>query len=811
MTPPPRPTALPWLLLSAALVLGAGLRSWGVLRGQLVWHPDEVFLVALPLRFLGGDLDPHHFHYPSAHFYLLGAIYGALYVLDLVRGEAIGLYDWIALHGLFHAERLRDAARWVSVGYGLGTVACTAALAGRVYRTPVRGDPSGAGRGPLAAAIAGLLTSANVLLVRQTPIASVDTAMAFWFTAAVLAATRLVERQGLRDYALCGLAVGLTAGTKYPGAACAGAVVAAHLLAGRGILDRRLWAAGGVSALAFVAVSPFVVLDAGTFRRDFGFQVNHVLQGNAPVSLAPLYHLGFSLRHGLGLPAWLATIGAVPLAVARGEARERVVVAALLSAYAAVSWGQLVFLRYALPLLPLQATLLAGLAVATGEWLASRRGDARVWSLALLAALAALPLYHSLAVARIEGRQDTRTQARQWMEAQIPSHGRCCNFGGWAGDVQAHSFQHLWWLLLRHEEVFGLDRLEGALPTLAARVAPVPYYDYAVGGERATAAGGDWGVVADAECAYIVLHRHPLPASHVDPSFEAELGRRGQLLARFSPGAGFEAATFDPMDAFYVPFDGLGLVDRPGPEVEVWRLPGEPPGGRAPADVRQLLARAHALLAVHASRQGQTGLAVQALGRAARYGATDPGSVEAWARVSEDLGRFEEALRAFGHLQELEPGHTFGLRGTARVLAAAGRLDEAVAASAAAVDLRPRDPFARQALARVLHRAGRTEEAISAWGIAVDLDSAQAASHFNLATARFLAGQIDAAVASYDRAVRLAPDSARYWLDAGVARQRLGDRPGAIRAWRRAVGLDSTLITAHQYLAHALEAAGGSP
>ena len=89
-------------------------------------------MVVIPLGFFSGDLDPHHFHYPSAHFYALGAVYGAAYALDLLRGHASEVYDWVALHGLFRTERLRDTARWVSVCYGVGTVVWTAALARRV-------------------------------------------------------------------------------------------------------------------------------------------------------------------------------------------------------------------------------------------------------------------------------------------------------------------------------------------------------------------------------------------------------------------------------------------------------------------------------------------------------------------------------------------------------------------------------------------------------------------------------------------------------------------------------------------------------
>lgn len=781
-----RRAAAGWFLLSAVMALAAGLRCWGVLSGELVWHPDEIFLVAFPLGFLSGDLNPHHFHYPSLHFYALGAVYGTLYLLDLLGGHADALYDWVALHGLFQPERLRDAARWVSVAYSIGTVASTAALADRVYGSRRRqaGLPDARGDGGLAAVIAGLLMAVNVLHVRQTPVASVDTAMTFWFTAAVWAGTRLVDHRGTRDYVLAGALVGLAAGTKYPGAACAGAIAAAHLQSRRGALDRRLWIAGATSAIAFVAVSPFVLLDFAAYRDDFGFQVSHVVEGTGPVFLAPLYHLWFSLRYSLGWPAWVATIAAVALALVRREPREGVIVATLLFAYATVSWGQLVFARYALPLMPLQATLVAGIAIAAGGRLASRWGGGRAWSLVILAALALSPLSRSIALARLEARTDTRTLARDWMEANIPSYARCCNFGGWAGDVQAHTFEHLWWLLLRHEEAFGLERLEHALPWLTAQVEGVPYYEFVVGGERTPLASGNWDVVHQTRCAYVLLHEHSLPSSHVDTAFVRQLRRRGHLLARFRPGDGEEGGVFDPMDAYYLPVSGMDAVARPGPKVEIWRLPQAPAGGQAAPDVPRLLARAHGLLSIYASSQGHTALAVRALGHGARYDPKDAKGLEAWARIAERHGRLEDALQAYDYLQEREPGFAEGLLGRARLLAAAGRLEDAIHAYQAAADLRQGDPLARRELAAAMHRTGRVAEAIAAWRLAVDLDSTSAAAHFDLATALDLAGDAGGAAAAYDRAVALAPDSARYWAAAGVAHERAGDpaRDAELRA-----------------------------
>ncbi|MBT6145875.1 MAG: hypothetical protein HOH74_10610, partial [Gemmatimonadetes bacterium] len=187
-----RRIALSLLVGVLPLIVAAGLRAWGIIHGELVWHPDEIFMVVIPLGFFSGDLNPHQFHYPGAHFYLLGASYGLLFLLDLARGTTGGLYEWVALHGLFEMERLRDLARWVSFAFSVGTVGLTGLIAGRLA-------------GPSAASVAASALAVSVLHVRQSQVASVDSAMTFWFVAALWAALRLASDPRLRAYLLCGV------------------------------------------------------------------------------------------------------------------------------------------------------------------------------------------------------------------------------------------------------------------------------------------------------------------------------------------------------------------------------------------------------------------------------------------------------------------------------------------------------------------------------------------------------------------------------------------------------------------------------
>jgi hypothetical protein len=109
------------LALAVILVGAAILRARGVWSGELVWHPDESFMVIFPLDLFSGDLNPHVFAYPSFHYYELGLLYGVDLGLQSLFGDA-GLFDWIASRYFIDAVPLRDTARWLSIVYALGTV-----------------------------------------------------------------------------------------------------------------------------------------------------------------------------------------------------------------------------------------------------------------------------------------------------------------------------------------------------------------------------------------------------------------------------------------------------------------------------------------------------------------------------------------------------------------------------------------------------------------------------------------------------------------------------------------------------------------
>ncbi|MGY8824458.1 MAG: ArnT family glycosyltransferase [Candidatus Latescibacterota bacterium] len=325
-------------------------------------HPDEFHFVYWPLYFATGDLDPQHTltaFYPALHYYFLGLLYFVYFILQhLTNGWS--LEQFAAYHFFWDTDSLLQIARWTGVAFAVGTVAWVAFLARRIA-------------GPMAGYVAALLVACAPLHVRQSGLAAVDVPMAFWYVGAVWAAVRLLERSSWKAYALAGVLVGLAAASKYPGALSAAAVVAAHWSARRSWCDRRLWIAGALSIATFFCATPYTLLDWQVFSGHFAREAVH-LQGGHGQSLGVgwWYHIKMSLRYGLGWPG--LSLGFAGLLVAWRSREGRVLIAGFAAYYVVMGSGELVFVRYALPLLVLLAVLAALALTALARTCSARSG-----------------------------------------------------------------------------------------------------------------------------------------------------------------------------------------------------------------------------------------------------------------------------------------------------------------------------------------------------------------------------------------------------------------------------------------------------
>ena len=387
-------------LLGGVLVLGLAVRVWAIEFGLPdSYHNDEVAIVRRALSFGTGDLNPHSFHWPAFHLYVLFAMYGLLYVAGRALGAFASLADYRNLYftdpTLFYLS-----GRLLSAALGTATIYL-------VYRATRQLA------GPLAGLLAGLVLALTYYHVRDSHLATLDVPATFWVAMTFFFAARILRspEPSLRDYAAAGVTAGLAAATKYNAGFVVFAIAVAHLLR-RPMPDfRRLATAGVAAAGAFTLAAPFTFLDWPTFLRDLEFQRHHLAEGQLAFGheISLIYYLARLIFVQLKNtqvtildPMFVLFIAGVVAALRPRRWPEGALIAAVPCAYMVYigRWG-MAATRYLDPIFPF-------LAAAAGIWLA-RRG--RV-GLAVAGLAFALSLRTVVISDWVLSQPDTRTEAR---------------------------------------------------------------------------------------------------------------------------------------------------------------------------------------------------------------------------------------------------------------------------------------------------------------------------------------------------------------------------------------------------------------
>ncbi len=523
--------------LLLVILTGAVLRFWSIGFGlPQRYRPDEEILVEHALGFHSGDLNPHFFLYPTFYIYVLSGVY---WIYARV-GTALGSFGRAGFH--LYLEHT-----WYASLYLIGR--CTTALLGvaTLYTTFRLGVLAfGVTEGLLAA---GFL-AVNFLHVRDSHFLTTDAPMAFMTTLALLAILTVARRGRLRHYLLAGALIGLTASTKYPGFALATSLAAAHVIR---LVRQRRWPwhpeevgllayAGLAIVVAFLAGSPFVVLDGKTFMEAVQYQSFWVRYGLPGIS-APYgreWLVGFALPHAVGVGTAYVLLAATAFAFVdfwRKDARGHGLILAVFAVSLAGSYlsGMLLYLRYFVPLMPVAALLISRFVLEVARVALPQR-YATAAATALIAVASLDPLSRAVSLDRLLAQKDTRTFAREWIVANLPA-------GAHIGTCSTY--------------FYGKPQLQ--------RDGHYEDFEQIVGGE----VGGKLHNV------WIVVDEHPIRMFSPPPTPEIAqfIETRGTLVAEFDPFVpGTPTPPYEPPDAFYVPLAQFSSVMRPGPRIRIYQI-----------------------------------------------------------------------------------------------------------------------------------------------------------------------------------------------------------------------------------------------
>jgi hypothetical protein len=519
--------------LWAIVLLAVALRVFPVWFGLPYPYarPDEAQAISGAVGVLAGDPNPHFFHWPSLTFY----------VFALALGVVAGVRDLMGALETLPRDVAVVTARTVVALAGSLTVIPLFRLARRF---------GGDGAGLVAAACLAVAP----LHVRDSHFAMTDVLMTLFLTISLACLVAAFDRArvpgrapSIRDFVLAGFVGGLAASTKYNAAAVVVAIAAAQLL----LMDRRAglrWqvatplAAFLVALIAgFAAGTPFAVFDAPAFAADFVYDLTHLSAGHAvDVGRGWAAHAVSSLPLGCGPLLLTAGIAGV-IVGARKYPRHTLIVGAFAGAYyAVIGSGHTAFFRYVMPLVPIVCLFAAVAVHGAAVWLSGDAGSARRGSepamAALLAVIVATPsAWTSVRLDVLLARTDTRVIAGRWLASQLTPDHSVYDAGTDYTKLDLREERYHEWFFNPATQSFGHPA--GLTPDwIVIGDSPLSHY-----------AGVDDGV-------------RRLVADRYDLAFTVQ-GAKPQSAAD----------AYDRQDAFFLPFSGLGEVERPGPTITVYR------------------------------------------------------------------------------------------------------------------------------------------------------------------------------------------------------------------------------------------------
>jgi 4-amino-4-deoxy-L-arabinose transferase-like glycosyltransferase len=411
------------MLLLLAMVLGAGLRAWGIGFGlPYLYHPDESTKIDIAQGiFKTGDLNPHYFLKPSLFIYLNALAYVPYYALGRLMGVFQGRADLVGPTMLAMGVGKTPLPTSVLVGrlltalFGVGSILLVYLIGSRLSRSRWAG---------LAAAAMMAVSPTTVATSRFiTP----DAFVTFFILLTTWAALGIYQRGRLADYVLAGVAAGLTVSSKYNGGLVLLLIPLAHFLRrGRaGLRDVRLYLAVLLCPLVFLITSPFAVLDSGKFLEDMLFEARHYSSaGHAGMEQNAFAWYVSYLWRTEGPVILLAIFGTVYALFKRSQ--EIVIVASFPAVYFTfISLMTVRNDRTVLPVIPYLFVLASyGLVVLFQRIRAIRGRSARMLVGGVLAAVLALSLLFPLA-GTVRATQklttvDSRETARAWIAGYLP-------------------------------------------------------------------------------------------------------------------------------------------------------------------------------------------------------------------------------------------------------------------------------------------------------------------------------------------------------------------------------------------------------
>ena len=511
------------------IAVGATLRYWAIdfgLPGK--YRPDEEYLINPAKRFLSGDLNPRFFFYPSFYMYFLSVVF-----LCFKSVLGVTYQTFSSLMGSSWDSSLYFLGRFTSASFGVATIYIVYKYGTLLFNKSV-------------ALIAAAFLVVNFCHVRESHFATTDIPLAALTTVALLLLVKLQRRGSILDYCLVGLFVGLAVSTKYSALSLGVPAVVAHFCRAYekkififkfSEIKRALLALLS-GAVAFIATSPYFILEWDIVQRNFTYQ-KPFITGGLPVKNMPFgfeWLFDFALRNALGLPLLFCSVLGMLLCIALFFRKEKqyLIVLPPICYLVALSWvfieSKWIFFRYLTIMVPILCIFGAFLTY----FIFTRfkpKALFQIISVFLISIVLVGNLKNSFQFTALLAKADNREIARSWLERNIKKDQRIL--------MQANFF-------------YGK-----------------PTYPY----PRFTVYPGD-NIFPPSNWEWLIVDRHPSEYFCPVPSdtLQRHISEKTELAASILPFKEWPyQAEFELVDAFYLPFDNFDSVNRAGPALYFYK------------------------------------------------------------------------------------------------------------------------------------------------------------------------------------------------------------------------------------------------
>jgi hypothetical protein len=555
------------LILFVIIIVAGLVRYWGIAfcLPNTECSIEEKIIINIATQFGSGDLNPHFFFYPTLYMYALFFLDTGYFLLGRIIGKYTSVVDFITEFAV-NPSNFYIISRGFAALLGTATVYIVYKIAIRLFDKKT-------------AIISSLFLALAYSHVRQSHLGTTDIPMVFLVCVSLLFIIKSYEDKTLKSYIGAGIFAGLATSTKYFAFPLPVSMFVVHFLNiydinGKKLtlfFDKKMLFFFSAFLIAFLLGTPFALLDFPDFISFLKHQ-NKLMESPWGINLGKgwWYHMRYSLFYGLGWPLFFASLMGILISI-KIDRRKTIILCSFPLVYYFIA-GKIywVFIRYSLPLIPFFCITGAVFAGSISEKFKHPFNKILTFLIPLL--IVSPSTYNIIRSNDLLTRKDNRLIVAEWINKSIPAGSSIYQSGVIFGKIQIYP------TLESLEEMYKDIISKGDKGRMLK--AQIEYYrrnnihgyevwTYDVRLRKFRFRSEEKDALPD----YIILQESPLIAWSRTPVEVEQLSKSYYKLIK-----SFEVTDisnqenwFDLQDSLYLPFVGFKNIQRPGPNIYIYK------------------------------------------------------------------------------------------------------------------------------------------------------------------------------------------------------------------------------------------------